>query len=77
MNRKEAAEIAAYSAAVKFYKVNAIMCHLMPGDTFSFPHSDTRYKAGKSCWYRRADGSGHAFRTGRLTAVLLISYAQN
>ena len=77
MNRKEAAEIAAYSAAVKYYKANAIMCHLMPGDTFSFPHTDTRYKAGKSCWYRRADGSGPAFRTGRLTAVVLISYAQN
>lgn len=77
MNRKEAAEIAAYSAAVKFYKVNAIMCHLMPGDVFSFPHVDTRYIAGKSCWYRRADGSGPAFRTGRLAAVLLISHAQN
>ena len=45
MNRREAVEIAAYSAAVMFYKVNAIMCHLMPGDTFSFPHTETRYKA--------------------------------
>ena len=77
MNRKEAAEIAAYSAAVMFYKVNAIMCHLMPGDTFSFPHSpEAKYIAGKSCWYRRADGSGPAFRTGRLAAVLLISHAK-
>ena len=76
MNRREAAELSAYAAAVKYYKANAIMCHLMPGDTFSFPHTETRYKAGKSCWYRRADGSGSAFRTGRLTAVVLISHAK-
>ena len=76
MNRREAVEIAAYSAAVMFYKVNAIMCHLMPGDTFSFPHTETRYKAGKSCWYRREDGTGPAYRTGRLAAVILISHAK-
>ena len=78
MNRKEAAEIAAYSAAVMFYKANAIMCHLMPGDTFSFPHSpEAKYIAGKSCWYRREDGTGPAYRTGRLAAVLLISHASH
>ena len=76
MNRKEAAEIAAYSAAVKYYRANAIMCHLSPGDTFRFLYTDTRYKAGKSCWYRREDGTGPAYRTGRLAAVILISHAK-
>jgi len=77
MNRREAVELSAYAAAVKYYKANAIMCHLMPGDTFSFPHTETRYKAGKSCWYRREDGTGPAYRTGRLTAVVLISHASH
>ena len=76
MNRKEAAEISAYAATVRMGGT-AIMCHLSPGDTFRFLYTDTQYKAGKSCWYRRADGSGPAFRTGRLTAVVLISHAQN
>ena len=75
MNRREAAELSAYAAAVRMGGT-AIMCHLSPGDTFRFLHTDTRYKAGKSCWYRRADGSGPAFRTGRLAAVLLISHAK-
>ena len=76
MNRREAAELSAYAAAVRMGGT-AIMCHLSPGDTFRFPHTDTRYKAGKSCWYRRADGSGPAYRTGRLAAVLLISHASH
>ena len=75
MNRREAAELSAYAAAVRMGGT-AIMCHLSPGDTFRFLHTDTRYKAGKSCWYRRADGSGPAYRTGRLAAVLLISHAK-
>ena len=75
MNRREAAELSAYAAAVRMGGT-AIMCHLSPGDTFRFPHTETRYKAGKSCWYRRADGSGPAYRTGRLAAVLLISHAK-
>ena len=76
MNRREAAELSAYAAAVRMGGT-AIMCHLSPGDTFRFLHTDTRYKAGKSCWYRREDGTGPAYRTGRLTAVVLISHAQN
>lgn len=76
MNRKEAAEIAAYAATVRTGGTE-IMCHLSPGDVFRFLYTDTRYKAGKSCWYRRADGTGPAYRTGRLTAVILISHAQN
>ena len=75
MNRREAAELSAYAAAVRMGGT-AIMCHLSPGDTFRFPHTDTRYKAGKSCWYRREDGTGPAYRTGRLAAVLLISHAK-
>ena len=75
MNRREAAELSAYAAAVRMGGT-AIMCHLSPGDTFRFPHTDTRYKAGKSCWYRREDGTGPAYRTGRLAAVVLISHAK-
>lgn len=79
MNRRHAAEIAAYAAAVRFYRANAIMCHLMPGDRFRFPHSDVEYIAGKSCWYRR-HAEPHAavknFRTGRLTAVILIKHSE-
>ena len=75
MNRKEAAELSAYAAAVRMGGT-AIMCHLSPGDTFRFPHTETRYKAGKSCWYRREDGTGPAYRTGRLAAVILISHAK-
>ena len=76
MNRREAAELSAYAAAVRMGGT-AIMCHLSPGDTFRFLHTETRYKAGKSCWYRREDGTGPAYRTGRLAAVILISHAQN
>lgn len=76
MNRKEAAEIAAYAATVRMGGT-ALMCFLRPGDRFRFLYTNTEYIAGKSCWYRRADGSGPAFRTGRLAAVLLISHAQN
>ena len=75
MNRREAAELSAYAAAVRMGGT-AIMCHLSPGDTFRFLYTDTRYKAGKSCWYRREDGTGPAYRTGRLAAVLLISHAK-
>ena len=77
MNRREAAELSTYAAAVKYYRANAIMCHMQPGDTFILPHAETRYKAGKSCWYRREDGTGPAYRTGRLAAVILISHASH
>lgn len=68
MNRKEAAEIAAYAAALKHYNVNAIRCFLRPGDRFTFPNSDVELVAGKAGWHTRPDGTKG--RTGRLTAVM-------
>jgi hypothetical protein len=76
MNQKESSEIAAYAAAVRLYRANAIMCHLMPGDEFEFPYSETKFIARKAGWYHRKDSPKCAYRTGRLTAVIRVKYAE-
>ena len=69
VNKLEQREIAARSAALKFFGAAHLVCDLKPGDWFTFPKSDKLHRYSGRGWYRSAEHR-KAGRVGMFTAVI-------